>query len=54
MEKSVCRKQWNYAADSWNNLVSEKKDWGKPVIAPAIVSLLPGKAVLLQSSIHSR
>ena len=43
MEKSVCRKQWNYAADSWNNLVSEKKDWGKPVIAPAIVSLLPGK-----------
>jgi SAM-dependent methyltransferase len=42
-EKRTIRKQWNYGADCWSDFVDTKKDSGKPIIAPAIMNLLPAK-----------
>jgi ubiquinone/menaquinone biosynthesis C-methylase UbiE len=42
-EKNVARKQWNYAAESWDDRVENSRDSGKGVILPGILKLLPRK-----------
>lgn len=42
-EKSIAKKHWDYAADSWADFVGTGKDSGKKIIVPGIVSLLPEK-----------